>query len=78
MSHLLTVFAGLSSQAILEDTKGELERKFSFLGSEYSAGFDLSRLPLEVLRLRDFSAAVPKVEYDMTMMTIGYQMAEMD
>ena len=37
MSHLQTVFTGLSSQGILEDTEGELEWKFLILGSEYGA-----------------------------------------
>ena len=31
----LTVFAGLSLQTILEDTKGESERKFKLISSEY-------------------------------------------
>ena len=68
ITHLQTVFAGLSLQAILEYSEGELERKYKILGSEYSADLNVSRLPLEVLRLRDFLAAVSKVERDMTMM----------
>ena len=48
MSYLKIIFVGLSSQAILKDTEGELERKFKILGSEY-----VSTLPLEV-RLLDF------------------------
>ena len=54
MFNLQTVFAGLSSHAILENTKGELEQKFKILCSKYSAYWDVSRLPLEVLRLWDF------------------------
>ena len=34
MSHLQTVFTGLSSQAIMDDTGGELELKFKIIGSE--------------------------------------------
>ena len=49
MSHLQTVFTGLLSQAILEDTEGEMERKFEILRSEYIADLDLYRLPSEVL-----------------------------
>ena len=64
MSHLQTVFVGSSSQAILEDTEGELERKFRILGSEYGVNLDVSRLLFEVLRLRDFLR-----QRDMTMMT---------
>ena len=37
MSHRQTVFAGLSSQAILEDTEGNLEWKFLLLDGEYDA-----------------------------------------
>ena len=43
MSHLQTVFAGSLSQAILEDTEGELERKFENFGSEYSTDLDISQ-----------------------------------
>ena len=68
MSHLQTVFARLPSQAILEDTEGELDGKFKIFGSEYITDLDLSRLPLEVLRLLEFLAAASKVERDMTMM----------
>ena len=50
MSQLQT--AEQSLQAIQEGTEGKLERKFKILGSEYGADFDVSRLPLEVLRLR--------------------------
>ena len=60
---------GLLSQAILEDTEGELERKFKILGSEYGADWDVSRLPLEVPLLRDFLSATSKVERDMILMT---------
>ena len=35
LSYLQTVFTELSSQAILEDTEGELERKFKILGCKY-------------------------------------------
>ena len=69
MSHLQTVFARLSSQAILEDTEGELERIFLILGSKYGANLDISRLPLEVLQLWNILVAASKVEHDMTMMT---------
>ena len=66
-SHLQTVFAGLSSQAILEDTDGELEWKFKILSSEYSADLNVSRLPLEVLRFQKFLVAASKMVCDMTM-----------
>ena len=69
MSHMQTAFAGLSSQAILEDTEGELEQKFKVIGSEYGADLDVSRLLLEVLRLWDFLAAASKEECDMIIMT---------
>ena len=49
MSHLQTVFAGLSSQSILEDPEGELERRFKILDSEYDADLVVSRLPEEVI-----------------------------
>ena len=62
MSYLQIVFVGLSSQAILEDTEGELGRKFKILGSEY-----VSRLLLEI-RLWDVLAIASKLECDMTMM----------
>ena len=55
------VFARLSSQAILEDTEGELERKFKILRSEYGADLSVSRLPLKVLRFRDFLRQLPKL-----------------
>ena len=54
MSYLQTVFARLLSQAIQVDTKGKLELKFKILSSEYGPDFDVSRLPLKVLRLRIF------------------------
>ena len=47
VSHLQIFFAGLSSQAILEDTKSEFERKFKILGN-------ISTWPLQVTRLRGF------------------------
>ena len=53
-SHLQVVSPGLSSQVIVENIEGELERKFKILDSKYSAHLDASRLLLEVLRLRDF------------------------
>ena len=49
MSHLQTVFAGLSSRAIQEDTEVKLECKFEILDSEYGAELDVFRLPLEVI-----------------------------
>ena len=69
ISHLQTVFAGLSSQAILEDTEGELEQKFKIHSSEYGADLDVSRLPLEVLLFWDFLATASEMKCDMTMMT---------
>ena len=68
MSHLQIVFEGLSS-IIMEDTKGELERKFEILGSEYGADLNVSRLSLEVLRFWDFLAVASKVKNDVIMMT---------
>ena len=66
---LQTVFAGLSLQAILEDTESELEQKFKILISEYGADLDISRLPLEVIWLQDFLVTASKVEHDLIMMT---------
>ena len=69
MPYLQTIFAGSSSQAIPKDTEGESERKFKILGNKYGADLNVSMLPLEVLRLRDFFAAASKVECDITMVT---------
>ena len=44
MSHLQTVVARLSSQAILADTEGGLYRKSKIIGSEYGADSDVSQL----------------------------------
>ena len=68
MSHLQTLFDRLSSQAILADIEGELERKFKILGSEYGTDLDVSWLPLEI-RLRDILASASKVKHDMTKTT---------
>ena len=46
-----------------------VKAKFEILSSEYSADLHVSRLPLEVVRLRDFFAAASKAGRDMTIMT---------
>ena len=51
---LQTVFTELSSQGILEDTEGELKRKFKILSCEYGVDLYVSRLLLKVFRLWDF------------------------
>ena len=43
----ISVFAGLSSQVILKDNEGELERKFLILRSEFFVDLNVSRLYLE-------------------------------
>ena len=73
MYHLLTVFAGLSSQAILKG-EGKLETKFKILDCEFGDNLDVYRVLMEVLRVRYFLETDSKMEYDMTMMT--YRMAE--
>ena len=76
-SHLQTFFAGLSSQAILEDTEGKLERKFKILGSKYGVDLDVSRLSLEVLRFRYFLTAASKVTFDLIMMTKSWAIKQL-
>ena len=71
MYRLQTFFYGLSLQAILEVTVGELERKLKIFGSEYGANLDVPSLPLEVFRFWKLPLKNPEVERDMTMMTIS-------
>ena len=59
MTHLQTVFAGLSSQITQKDTEGELERRFQ---TYLSCLWKFSDFGI-------FSVAASRVERDMTMMT---------